>query len=117
MPLETENGLKGWYWLLLFFEHFGSQILERHTNGGIKNSELNLDLKRILRLLYDFQLVDESTHSKMNEIRKERNRMVHDPFRRIDENRIKRLIEDAIECLRKLGVRSVSYTHLTLPPN
>ncbi|MEM3705974.1 MAG: hypothetical protein QXX59_08725 [Candidatus Bathyarchaeia archaeon] len=90
-----------------FFEHFGSIILERHTNGGIRNNKLKLTLEKILRLLYDFKLVDESVYLKMQEIRKERNKLVHNPFVDVDENRSRRLIEDAIGCLEKLGVADV----------
>jgi len=106
--LEDAIGNKEWFKGIVlssaFFEHFGSIILEKRTNGGIKNSNLNLSLEKILRLLHDFQLVSPPIYSKMREIKKERNHLVHNPFADVDEDKSRRLIENAIECLEALGV-------------
>ncbi|MGB9756170.1 MAG: hypothetical protein ACPLVJ_00090 [Candidatus Bathyarchaeales archaeon] len=102
--IRNKEWFKGIVLSTAFFEHFGSIILEKHTNGGIRNSKLKLTLEKILRLLYDFKLVDKTVYLKMRKIKEERNRLVHNPFVDVDENESKRLIEDAIECLEKLGV-------------
>lgn len=102
--IRNKEWFKGIVLSAAFFEHFGSIILEKRTNGGIKNSNLNLPLEKILRLLHDFQLVSQPIYSKMREIKKERNSLVHNPFADADEDKSKRLIENAIECLEALGV-------------
>ncbi|MEM3629563.1 MAG: hypothetical protein QXU46_06240 [Candidatus Bathyarchaeia archaeon] len=70
--IRNREWFKGIVLSTAFFEHFGSIILEMHTGGGIKNSNLKLSLEKILRLLYDFKLVDDSVYLKMREIKRER---------------------------------------------
>ena len=102
--INKEEWFKGIVLSASFFEHFASAILNKRTNGGINNAILNLRLERLLRLLLDFSLVSEKIHSKMHEIKAERNKLVHNPFKEIDEEKAKRLIEDAIEVFESLGV-------------
>jgi len=105
--IANSEWFKGIVLSAAFFEHFTSVILKRHTNGGIDNDSLNLRLQILLRLLYDFHLVSEEIHSKMQEIKLERNKLVHNPFMEIDEVKARRLIENAIECLESMGVADV----------
>lgn len=91
-----------------FFEHFSSAILLKRTGGGINNAQLKLSLQRLMRLLHDFHLVSEEIHSKMAEIANERNGLVHNPFKEIDEETAIRFIKNAIEVLESLGVADIS---------
>ena len=91
-----------------FFEHFSSAILLKRTNGEINNDKLKLSLERLMRLLLDFGLVSIEMHSKMREIARERNGLVHNPFKEVDEGAAIRLIQNAIEVLESLRVADIS---------
>jgi len=106
--IRNREWFKGIVLSSAFFEHFSSITLFKRTNDGINNDKLKLSLRRLMRLLLDFELVSPEIHSKMMEIAQERNGLVHNPFKEIDEERARRLIRNAIEILELLGVADVS---------
>lgn len=106
--IEHEEWFKGIVLSSAFFEHFSSAILSKITNGGINNDKLKLGLERLMRLLHDFSLVSIEIYSKMREIARERNGLVHNPFKEIDKENAIRLIQNAIEVLESLGVADIS---------
>lgn len=106
--IDNGEWFKGIVLASAFFEHFSGAILDKRTNGGINNDKLKLNLERLLRLLYDFGLVGDPMYSKMQEIKNERNKLVHNPFTEINEGKAKELVEDAIEVLESLGVADIS---------
>lgn len=106
--IENKEWFKGIVLSSAFFEHFSSAILLKRTNGGINNDKLNLSLERLMRLLLDFGLVSIEIYSKMVEIARERNGLVHNPFKETDEGTATRLIKNAIEVLESLGVADIS---------
>jgi len=106
--IENKEWFKGIVLSSAFFEHFSSAILLKRTDGGIDNNKLELSLERLMRLLLDFGLVSIEIYSKMKEIARERNGLVHNPFKEIDEGAAIRLIKNAIEILESLEVADIS---------
>ena len=102
--LKNQEWFKGIVLAAAFFEHFSSIILKEHTKGGIDCEKLNLDVWILLRFLHSFKLVSSEIFSKMDEINKMRNHLVHNPFFELDKATAERLIKNAIECLASLGV-------------
>ena len=106
--IENKEWFKGIVLSSAFFEHFSSAILLKRTNGEINNDKLKLSLERLMRLLLDFGLVSIEMHSKMREIARERDGLVHNPFKEVDEGAAIRLIQNAIEVLESLRVADIS---------
>jgi len=108
--IKEKRFLEGLIVSVMYFERFGIEKLQEYFKS--KNVPLepmkveDLRLPLILRMLEGFGIISQPTHSLMGEVCKERNNIVHKLKHpdAIDENRAKKAIEKAIECLKALGV-------------
>ena len=90
-----------------FFENFGAEKLKKKYHGRIDPKRIeNLPLEQIIMSLYISGLIDQPTYSKMIEVKRKRDGLVHTPWANVamDPAEAKKLIEKAIECLKFLGV-------------
>jgi hypothetical protein len=105
---------KDWFTGLImsatFFEHFGISRLKEyfHSKGiNIGSDRIErLDLGEIIMFLYGCGLIDQPTYTKMFEIKKKRDELVHQkkemPIFEIKEKEGENLVKNAIECLENL---------------
>ena len=107
--INEKRFLEGVVVSVMYFERFGvDRLKEYFKSKGIPLEPMkieNLRLPAIMRMLEGFGIISDSIHSLMGEVRKERNYIVH-KLRHpdaIDENKARKTIEKAIECLKALG--------------
>jgi len=108
--IRNENFLLGVIVSGMYLEGFGKdRIKEYFQDKGVPIEPMDIErLKQenIPRMLEAFGIISQSIHSKWGEVNEHRNKIVH-RLRHpdiIDEDRSKRTIEKAIECLKALGV-------------
>lgn len=103
--IKNKEWFKGLVLSAAFFEHFGFHALRTLYEDEISEGNLkHLDLAHIIVLLFGSKLIDQPTYSKMTEVRKKRNDLVHKPFVVIPPKEAEKLIQKAIECLEYLDV-------------
>jgi len=94
----------------VFIERFAADKLKEYFHS----KQVPMKPKRIARLGYlgvidlllDFGIIDNSVHSKMVNVRRERNRVLHEEKHpdTIGPEKATIIIEKAMECLKVLGV-------------
>ena len=90
-----------------FFEHFGSLRLKNHLREKISEEKIEkLTLAEIIIFLFGLVLITQPCYTKMIRVKEKRNELAHKPFAEADPKEAKRLIQDAIDCLKELGVNS-----------
>lgn len=103
--IEKGEWFKGIVLSAAFFEHFGSLRLRNHFQGTISEDKIkNLTLMEIIIFLFGLKLIAQPSYTKMIRVKEKRNDLVHEPFTKVDPEEAKHLIQDAIECLKELGV-------------
>lgn len=109
--LSQNRLLEGTIVSVMFFERYGAEKLKEYfTSKGVPIEPLNIDkmkVSSIMRLLQGFSIIDCGTHGKICEVIKERNDIVHelDYPDSIDEQKLRNIIQKAIECLKTLGAK------------
>jgi hypothetical protein len=111
--IDNKRWFEGIAMSAVFLEYLGiDKLMEylRQKQIPIKRERFQkFSLEMITDLLFDFEIIDNSIHSKMVEVRKERNKIIH-PHEdhphpdKIDPNKARATIEKAIECLVALGI-------------
>jgi len=83
-----------------FFEEHGIKLSHKE-----KDITEDLNLFRTIKFLYNFGIIDKKMYEKMEEIRRERNKLVHEEgkIHRQDICKARKLIEDSIDIIIKLG--------------
>lgn len=108
--LRKAKEQKSWFYGIVmattFFEIFGLERLKENFKGKISGKRLeNLGLEQIILLLHGCGIIDQKTYTKMMEVRKVRNKVVHSPFDyEIKDTDARKIIEKAIDCLKSLGL-------------
>ena len=105
--ITEKDWFKGIVVSTAFFELFGLLILQEKFKGEIERKKFDrLGLEEIIMFLYGSNVIDQTTYTKMMRIKKMRNKLVHSPleYHSIDPKEAKRLVEDAIDCLKALGL-------------
>ena len=104
--VKSKEWFKGIVLSVTYFEHFGVLKLKEHFKGKIDEGKLkDLGVEQMIILLYGSGLIDGNTYSKMMEIRKKRNKLVHDPWKQqieLDPQDAEKIIKKAIKCLEIL---------------
>jgi hypothetical protein len=94
----------------MFFERYGVEMLKKYFGSkGIDVKPLKIDemkVSQIMSILQGFGLITNGTHSKICEVLKERNRIIHKVMfpDTINEVKARATIQKAIECLKDLNV-------------
>ena len=98
--LRDRKWLEGIIMSTALFEFVGKERLRTHFAGKINASKFDhLNLQQIIMFLYGSGIIDEVTYSKMEEIRKDRNRIVHGDLSKLKPEKAQKLIAHAIDCL------------------
>jgi len=104
--LKRKEWFKGVILSTTFFEAIGKRVLVDALKDKIKQNKLeNLRLEQVIMFLFSIGKIEQSTYSKMMEVKKFRNNLVHlDPFTipKIQPKKAKKMIETAIECMSLL---------------
>jgi len=106
MAIENEQWIAGIVLSTMYFEHFGIEKLKEKFRGRIEPERIeNLHLEAVIMFLLASGIIDENTYSKMLEISKERNKIVHRITGIVDlePEEAEKLIKKAIKCLVALG--------------
>ena len=108
--IENKRWFEGITMSAVFIERFATDKLMEYFHS----KQVPMKPKRIARLGYtgvinlllDFEIIDNFVHSKMVDVRKERNRVLHEEKRpdAIDPEKATIIMEKAMECLKALGV-------------
>jgi len=109
--INQKDWFKGLIMSITYFEHFGINKLKEHFRSkGINIDPDKIDrlsLEEIIMVLYSCEIVDQPTYTKMIEVKKKRDKLVHQkkeaPIFEIEEGEAENLIKKAIECLKNLG--------------
>lgn len=95
---------------VMYFERFGIERLKEYFKSKDVPLEPikieNLRISTIMRMLEGFGIISHRIHCLMGEVNKERNDIVH-KLRHpdaLDEEKARKAIKKAIECLQALGV-------------
>jgi len=105
--LENKDWFKGIVLSATFFEHFGLERLKEHFKGKISPKRLeDLNLASIITLLFGCNIIDESTYTRMIEVKNKRNDLVHQPWENVvlSDKDGKTILKKALQCLKALGV-------------
>ena len=103
--IEQEQWFSGIAMATAFFEFWGLELLKENFKGKISGDKLeDLRLEEIILFLYSSEIIDESTYTKMMEVKKVRNKVVHNPYELLELDKPETLIEKAIDCLKALGL-------------
>jgi hypothetical protein len=94
----------------MFLERYGVEMLKKYfSSKGIDDKPLKIDemkVSQLMSILQGFGLITNETHSKIGEVLKERNRIIHKVIfpDTINEVKARATIQKAIECLKDLNV-------------
>jgi len=104
--IERKEWFKGIVLSTTFFEAIGKRVLMDALKDKIPSNRLeNLRLEQVIIFLFSIEKIDQSMYSKMMEVRKFRNNLVHlDPFKKpkIQPQIAKKMMENAIDCISLL---------------
>jgi len=103
--IDKGEWFKGMVLSAAFFEHFGSLKLKNHFQGRISEGKIDgLGLSEIIIFLFGLKLISQTAYAKMIEVKDKRNDLVHKPFTEVKSEEARRLVQNAIECLKELEV-------------
>ena len=103
--IKKEQWFSGIAMATAFFEFWGLELLKEKFKGKISRDKLeDLRLEEIVLLLYSSEIIDELTYTKMMEVKKVRNKIVHNPYELLELDKPEILIEKAIDCLKAFGL-------------
>ena len=103
--IKQEQWFSGIVMGTAFFEVWGLELLKEKFEGKISGDKLeDLRLEEIILLLYSSEIIDEPTYTKMMEVKKVRNKIVHNPYELLELDKPETFIEKAIDCLKALGL-------------
>jgi len=106
--INQKDWFRGIIMSATFFERLGIKKLKEHfqSNGINVDQERieRLELERIIIFLYGCGAIDQNTYAQMFQIKNKRDDLVHKvmPTFELNDGEAKRLIEKAIECVKKL---------------
>ena len=104
--IKNEEWFKGIILSTVLFEIIGQLQLQNHFEGKIKPQRFErLGLEQIIMFLFASELIDQPTYTKMMEVRRSRNRLVHrlGEGLTLDPKQAKATIIKTIKCLKALG--------------
>ena len=105
--IKNEEWFKGIILSTVLLEVIGQLKLRARFEGKIKPQRFErLGLEQIIMFLFASELIDQSTYTKMMEVRRMRNKLVHrlGEGLTLDPKEAKATINKAIECLKALGL-------------
>ena len=108
--LKEKRFLEGVVVSVAYFERFGLEKLKGYFKSkGVPVEPLNLErlnIPAMTNMLERFGIIDNQTHSRMIEVNRVRNKIVHRLTHpdSINESETRIAIEQAIVCLKALGV-------------
>ena len=103
--IEQKQWFSGIVMASAFFEFWGLELLKEKLKDKISGDKLeDLRLEEIILLLYSSEIIDQPTYAKMMEVKKVRNKIVHNPYELLELDEPESLIEKAIDCLKALGL-------------
>ena len=104
--IKRKEWFKGVVLSTTFFESIGKRVLVDALKDKIHPNRLeNLRLEQVIMFLFSIGKIEQSTYSKMMDVKKFRNNLVHlDPFTipKIQAENAKKMIETATECISLL---------------
>lgn len=115
--IKDEEWFRGIVLSTAFFEGIGKAILQGHFQDRIASKKFKhiQSVDRIILLLYVSGRIKKPTYSKMVEVNKFRNAVVHFPLgtpqEPLEPEEAKRIIHKAISCL-KILIKKVPPMHL-----
>jgi len=103
--VEQKQWFSGIVMATAFFEFWGLELLKEKFKAKISGDKLeDLRLEEIILLLYSSEIIDQLTYTKMMEVKKVRNKIVHNPYELLELDKPESLIEKTIDCLKTLGL-------------
>jgi hypothetical protein len=94
--IKKKQWLSGIVMASAFFELLGSELLKQKFKDKIAREKLeDLRLEHIILLLFSSKLVNQTTYTKMMEVKEVRNHVVHNPYelQKLKEKDAKKLIQ------------------------
>jgi protein tyrosine phosphatase len=94
-----------------YLERYGIDKLKKYfKTQGVPLEPMGLErltFDKMTRMLEGFGIIDHHTHSQMNEVNVERNKIVQELRHpdALDKNEAEKTINKAISCLKALGIR------------
>ena len=104
--IKSEQWFRGIILSTVLLEAIGQWRLQVHFEGKIKPQRFErLGLEQIIMFLFASGLIDYPTYTKMMEVRRMRNNIVHRLWKglTLDPKQAKATINKAIKCLKALG--------------
>jgi len=103
--VEKEQWFSGIVMATAFFEFWGLELLKEKFEGKISRDKFeDLRLEEIILLLYSSEVINQPIYTKMMEVKKVRNKIVHNPYELLELDKPEILIEKAIDCLKAFGL-------------
>ena len=104
--IKSEEWFKGIILSTVLLDIIGRWKLRDHFEGKVKSQRFeHLGLEQIVMFLFASNLIDHPTYTKMMEVRRMRNKVVHKLWAGLilDPKQAKATINKAIKCLKALG--------------